>query len=334
MNVSEFRGIGVSEKQREDLSTFLRHSGTPKSRYAALLILLLAAPAHGAGTTAAEFLRFGVGSAAAMGEAPGPIIQDATALYWNPAGLDSLASADVYASHNSLPLTLRQDFVALAVPLRVLPGVVGYSSQVLSQNPIEEIDNQGNTVGTYNATDMAHTVGWAGHWNALRFGASARYIRQSLAGVAGSAMAGNAGLQASFGGHWDAGASLSNVGSKLALGGESAPLPRTARASLGLRLLHDDLMFAGGLSQIQGIGFHGHVGAQMRLYPPRPVPDKPMTTGLFVRAGYTLGESKDSAVSGASWGVALAYRAFRSDFSYQPYGDLGTSLQFGLGFRF
>jgi len=31
---------------------------------------------------------------------------------------------------------------------------------------------------------------------------------------------------------------------------------------------------------------------------------------------------------------SLGFRSFRADFSYQPYGDLGNSLQFGLGYRF
>lgn len=283
--------------------------------------------AGAAGTVAAEFLRFPVGAAAGMGEASGSITQDSTALYWNPAGLAALTTPDVYISHDSLPLTLRQDFVSAAVPLNCwnLPGVVGYSLQALTQSSIASLDNAGNPAGSYSATDMAHTLGWAARYSDFRMGAALRFIRQSIAGVSGSAVAFDGGVQKDLSDLWTLGAGLANMGSDLKLGSQSAPLPRTERAGVGLRLFDGEFLAAGDVSHVQSIGTRGHLGVQYRLL---------KGSGISVRGGYTFPKNSDDAYSGAAWGMSLEFRSFRADFSYQPYGDLGNSFQFGLGYRF
>jgi len=301
------------------------------------LLCLFPHQAMAAGATAAEFLNFGEGRAAAMSAASGSIAQDASALYWNPAGLAALESADVYVSHNSLPLTLRNDFAGIAVPLQSpeIKGVLGYSVQALTQSAIPKIDDTGATVGDYSAVDMAHTVGFATRWEDWRFGASARYIRESIDGDSGSSVAGNAGIQKDFGPLWTAGLSVSNIGRDLNLHSEPFPLPRTERAGAGLKLLDGELLFAGDISDILGIGVRGHVGAEYLLYPPRGSSSELFKNGgIRTRAGYTIGNDKNDAFSGAAWGVSLDIRSFRADFSYQPFGELGNSLQFGLGYRF
>lgn len=290
-----------------------------------------------AGTIAAEFLRFPIGAIAGMSSAGGATVQDATALYWNPSGLAALESADVYMSHTSLPLTLRHDSAAAALPLHLgnHAGVVGYALQALTQNPLTRIDNQGNTTGSYSSLDMAHTLGWAAQWDDFRLGFSARYVRQSLDDVSGSAIAGNLGAQKAFGTRWDLGLAFMNFGQDLKLGSQKTALPRTERAGVSCHLLNRDLVVAGDVSHVQSIGARGHVGVQYRLYPARTdASEGAQRPGLSVRAGYTIGKRPDDAYSGAAWGMTLALKSLRMDFSYQPYGDLGTSLQFGLGYKF
>ena len=71
-------------------------------------ILLLGSPmssvqaqtVSGTGTTAAAFLKIGVGARAlAMGEACATQAEDITALYWNPAGLARLQSPQILVNH-------------------------------------------------------------------------------------------------------------------------------------------------------------------------------------------------------------------------------------------
>jgi len=54
-----------------------------------------------AGTTAAEFLKIGVGPrAVGMGGAFVAVSDDVTALYWNPAGISSLESNEIITTHS------------------------------------------------------------------------------------------------------------------------------------------------------------------------------------------------------------------------------------------
>ena len=55
-----------------------------------------------AGISTAQFLKIGVGGrAAALGEAFIAVANDASALYWNPAGLVQFEENQVMFSHNS-----------------------------------------------------------------------------------------------------------------------------------------------------------------------------------------------------------------------------------------
>ena len=64
------------------------------------------------GTTAAQFLKIGVGARAlAMGGAYAATSNDATALYWNPAGLSSLKKNEILLDHQDWILDVDLDFV-------------------------------------------------------------------------------------------------------------------------------------------------------------------------------------------------------------------------------
>ena len=64
------------------------------------------------GTTAAQFLKIGIGARAlAMGGAYSAVSDDATALYWNPAGLSSMKKNEILLDHQDWILDVDLDFV-------------------------------------------------------------------------------------------------------------------------------------------------------------------------------------------------------------------------------
>ena len=64
------------------------------------------------GTTAAQFLKIGVGARAlAMGGAYSAVSNDATALYWNPAGLSSMKKNEILLDHQDWILDVDLDFI-------------------------------------------------------------------------------------------------------------------------------------------------------------------------------------------------------------------------------
>ena len=64
------------------------------------------------GTTAAQFLKIGIGARAlAMGGAYSAISNDATALYWNPAGLSLINNNEIILDHQDWILDVDLDFI-------------------------------------------------------------------------------------------------------------------------------------------------------------------------------------------------------------------------------
>lgn len=64
-------------------------------------LLILAEPGFAAGTTSAAFLRLGFGArATALGDAFTARADDASATYWNPAGMSLLPSRELLAEHD------------------------------------------------------------------------------------------------------------------------------------------------------------------------------------------------------------------------------------------
>jgi len=68
-----------------------------------------------AGTSALTFLKIGIGSrGAAMGGAFVGIANDASCLYWNPAGLAQMSSSELYTSRIEWPADIQYDYFGLA----------------------------------------------------------------------------------------------------------------------------------------------------------------------------------------------------------------------------
>src|SRR5690606_23698815 len=66
------------------------------------------------GISTAQFLKIGVGGrASAMGDAFVAVANDASALYWNPAGLSQFTQNQVMFSHNKWVVDINHDFLGL-----------------------------------------------------------------------------------------------------------------------------------------------------------------------------------------------------------------------------
>ena len=90
----------------------------PKSLLPLVLVLLLTGAAHAASRYAGEFLGLGAGArSAALGSAYVALADDATAGYWNAAGLSALSSRQVHLTHSEhFSGLIQRDFVSIAQP--------------------------------------------------------------------------------------------------------------------------------------------------------------------------------------------------------------------------
>jgi hypothetical protein len=123
-----------------------------------VLSLSFCGRAFAIGECGAQFLNMGVGArACGMGEAFTSIADDATAIYWNPAGLGKLEHIEVLAMQNFWLLDMSYQYAALAVPTRV--GAFGLAGAYSSSGTIPKYENFLKT-GEYAAYDAVATIAY------------------------------------------------------------------------------------------------------------------------------------------------------------------------------
>jgi hypothetical protein len=136
-----------------------------------IVILLLVIAASGelfaqAGSAAVPFLLIGPNSRnGAMGEAGTGLINDASAMFWNPSGLAFQKGTEVNITHSPwLPGLglgdLFYDYLSAKHYVKKLNGTVGMSITYLNIGKIIRTDEFGNEIGEYQAFDGAIALGY------------------------------------------------------------------------------------------------------------------------------------------------------------------------------
>lgn len=176
------------------------------------------------GTTAAEFLQIDVGPrAVAMGGAFVAAVDDASSLYWNPAGLSRMRGSELITTHTEWLADLTFDYLGIGIGLGNA-GVVGVSITMLSvpDMVVRTVDRPDGTGETYDAADLAVGLSY-GRSVTDRFsiGATAKYVRQRIWHSEATAIALDVGTQfrTDFFGGLTIGAGIYNFGSDLKLDG-------------------------------------------------------------------------------------------------------------------
>jgi hypothetical protein len=145
-----------------------------------------------AGTTAAQFLKIGAGARAmALGGAVSAVVSDPSSLYWNPAGVVDAPQITFLASHTQLFADVKHNFFGCIVPVTENSNL-GVSATVLSMGRMEittELRPQG--IGEYfDASDIAIGASYGVRMaDFFAFGASAKYISQTIYNESASAVA-------------------------------------------------------------------------------------------------------------------------------------------------
>jgi long-subunit fatty acid transport protein len=150
---------------------------------AVLTILQPALPQSKVGTTAAPFLGIAVGARAlGMGGAFVAVANDATSLYWNPAGMARLSGYEVVLVHTDWISDLSFDFVGAVFPLKGA-GALGLQITMLSMGEME-VTNEIHQDGTgvfFDASDLAVGVSYAlSMTDRFSIGFTGKYIQQKI----------------------------------------------------------------------------------------------------------------------------------------------------------
>jgi hypothetical protein len=175
-----------------------------------------------AGTTAAKFLSIGVGSkATGMGGAFTSIADDATAMYWNPAGLSFNKTKEVYLNHANWIADISFDYFGFTIPVNN-KTTLGFNitSVTMDEMEVTRYGNE-NTGETFKAADYAIGSTYAINLtDRFSVGLNAKYIQQTIANSHAKGFALDFGTLfiTPFG--FNLGTSISNFGSKLMMTGD------------------------------------------------------------------------------------------------------------------
>ena len=176
------------------------------------------------GTAVAPFLEIPVGAAAiGMGGAFVSLANDASALYWNAAGVASLQQNQVVFAHTKWIADTKFDFAGAALPLSGI-GTLGISFTSLSMSDmlVRTIDMPEGTGEYFSAGDLAMGLSFARQFtDRFAIGVTVKYIQQTIWHESASAFAMDVGttFKTDLFGGLTIGASLSNFGSKAQLSG-------------------------------------------------------------------------------------------------------------------
>jgi len=119
------------------------------------------------GTAGVQFLELGVSARAiGMGDAFLAISDDASAVYYNPAGLTQMAEREVMFTHVSYLADINYDFVGLAYPTVRFGGVWGVGFYMLNAGDMDATHYEGSagfpsTGQTFTAKDYALGLSYA-----------------------------------------------------------------------------------------------------------------------------------------------------------------------------
>lgn len=162
---------------------------------AIVMVLLLPLHAEGAqifekvGTLGGQSLKIGVGArAAAMGDAYVAIADDATAVYWNPAGIARLSGQSISINHTAWPAEILFDQAAYVFAVKWIPGMIGVNVRALtmSRDKVRTTYLPDGTGETFDAGEWAYGLSYARSLtDKFSAGLSVNYVQTALDDVTG-----------------------------------------------------------------------------------------------------------------------------------------------------
>ncbi|MCG2725883.1 MAG: PorV/PorQ family protein [Elusimicrobia bacterium] len=293
-----------------------------------LLFLIVLLPAQGlkasVGTEAAAFLKIDAGArAAAMGGAFTAIADDASSIFYNPAGPILMESDELFFSHNQWIEELNTEHISYIHPVSdKLAYFAGFSTLISPM--INSYDTGGNTTGSFNVVDRMLGVGISLVEKGVKAGYFLKVITQEAYNEKGMAYAGDLGIIETYE-NFRFGLSAQNLGTKMKIYEEEFELPAIYRGGAAYRFI-DKYWLAGEVVKMGEADTAFSLGAEGEF-------DLSQNGKAYLRCGYNSGRSENSG-SGVSAGLGFSVSKFILDYAFSPFGDLGSVHRLNLALKF
>jgi len=186
-----------------------------------LILLSLTLGVDKTGTSAAKFLSIGSGAkAVGMGGAYTSIADDASSMYWNPAGIARIDKMELYIDHSNWLADIRYDYTGFILPLKNSSSFgLNFTSLSIPEMNVTRYGEE-ETGETFRAGSYAIGSAWAMNLtNRFSIGFNGKYIREFISRSHASAIALDVGtlFETVFGP--TIGMSIANFGPKMQIGG-------------------------------------------------------------------------------------------------------------------
>ncbi len=319
------------------------------------VILLLAGTAAGwqpfismggqrAGTSSSQFLKIGVGArATAMGEAFVAIADDASALYWNPAGAANLSGTQLHFTHTRWPAEIEYEFVGLVRQMGSW-GTIGLSFASLHMDDME-VTTEYRPHGTgeyFSFGDFLGAVTYARQLtDRFSFGINLKYVQEELADLT------TQGFVVDMGTLYRTGfrslriaANLANFGTNLRPDGtymgfddrgvygerryEAFAPPTVFRLGTAMEILDREnhrLTCCFAMNHPVDNAENASLGLEYVLW-----------NAFSARLGYKFNYDEERYTLGAGWQVPMWASRMRIDYAYTDFGLLDAAHRFSFEF--
>ncbi len=310
------------------------------------------------GTTAAQFLKIGVGSRAlGMGGAFVASSNDVSAIYWNPAGIALINDREAAFNHVDWLMDVVYDHAAFAMNFGDF-GTLGAFVGVMSMGEmlVRTVEKPEGTGEYFGAGAMTIGLSYARNLTEnFAIGFNAKYLREYIWNESAQGFALDIGTfyRIQFLNETRLAASISNFGTKMKLSGRDL-LVLTNTGPGGANIInteHQVDAFDLPLMFRIGVAIDAIKSEQMRLtietnaIHPNDNTEY-VNTGfeyawnerIFLRAGYKSLFERDTE-QGFTWGLGLNYRlvdlvTLKFDYAYQDFGRLKNVHYLTVGVNF
>jgi hypothetical protein len=300
---------------------------------AALLLCAPALPAPAAGydsssvgTAAAQFLKIAMGArGAAMGEAYAALADDAFALDWNPAGLIHVKKNSMAMMHSPYLAGSYADYLAYAENAGEV-GSWGVAFKYMNYGKITQTDASGVDLGSFSPSDTEISVGFACYITGFneepedRFvlGATGKFVKSKI--ISGdNTVSADIGLNLPymFDNNFRVSLVAQNIMGSLRYDKEDSPLPMILRLGTLTKLGSYFNLTGDIVAPRDSLPFLA-MGGELSVPVSRDI-DAALRAGFNTRAITDLGGTRN-----VSMGGGLRYTDYRLDYSFSPFGDLGS----------
>ena len=275
------------------------------------------------GTSAFPFLKINVSArAVGMGGAFTGLADDASALYYNPAGIASYSDKQFVAGYHNYFVDIQSGFVAYTTPVTERLYIGAWASY-LNYGEFIETNISGDIIDNFSGGDLmtAFTVALK-HNRSFSYGGTVKAIYEKVHDFSASGIAVDLAVKySSDRDRYSAGLMVQNLGRQLsALGTEKYRLPLMVRAGGAMRPRSIPVVVAAdGIFMVDN---NPVVALGIEYFEFQP---------FYARMGWNSfgsnyrGADSDDIWAGLSMGVGFDHNQLHIAYAYSPAADLGSS---------